>query len=129
MDNLGSDGDDINFQEQVSVPPPLLDASTVNPYPPNGMNPNDGSTPAAVDSKAFSIENDGCYFQLANSSSGSSATVYIIIIVVIVLIIGGIVGFVMIKKKKKATSNPPNKAEEAADGRSSFTSSVGSMVE
>ena len=122
--DLGSDGDDINFQEQVSVPPPSFpDASAVGPYP------NDGNNPAAVYSKSYSIKNDDFYFQLANSSSTSSMKVYILIGVAILLIIGGIVGFLMIKKKKQATNNPTNKGEEALDGRSSFTSSVGSMVE
>lgn len=130
IDDLGSDGDDINFQEQVSVPPPSYpDPSAVGPYPPNGMNSIDGNNPAAVYSNLFSIENDDFYFQLANSSSTSSMTIYIIIGVVVLLIIGGIVGYFMIKKKKQATNNPTNKGEEVLDGRTSFTSSVGSMVE
>lgn len=54
---------------------------------------------------------------------------YILIGVGILLIIGGIVGYIMIRKKKQATITQMNPAEEAGDGRSSFTSSVGSMVE
>ena len=54
---------------------------------------------------------------------------YVLIGVGILLIIGGIVGYIMIRKKKQATITQMNPAEEAGDGRSSFTSSVGSMVE
>lgn len=56
-------------------------------------------------------------------------TTYIFIGVAVLLIIGGIVGYIMIRKKKQATTIQMNKGEEAGEGRSSFTSSVGSMVE
>ncbi|CAF3451111.1 unnamed protein product [Rotaria sp. Silwood1] len=100
----GTEGDTIDFEE---------------PQPPPPEDPD--FTPQQLGLEATTLKEETGFLTMTN--------IIIIAVVGIILIVGVIAGYVVIKNKKRSIHNPTRGNVGVSQGRPSFASSIGSMVD